>query len=114
MVVIGLWNSKAAKRRVHVLAFDVRCRRPEPSSAIPQPSCASVLSRSRCCTALLAGDSLPRDLDILASWRTDARAASFASPSIGKAPVKAMVPGSGARAWGLRGRASEANDPQVH
>ena len=58
-----------------------RYRRPEPSSATPQPSCPSVLSRSRCCTALLADDSLPRDLDILAPLTSGAWAASIRSAS---------------------------------
>ena len=58
-----------------------RYRRPEPSSATPQPSCPSVLSRSRCCTALLADDSLPRDLEILAPWTSGAWAASIRSAS---------------------------------
>ena len=58
-----------------------RYQRPEPSSATPQPSCPSVLSRSRCCTALLADDSLPRDLEILAPWTSGAWAASIRSAS---------------------------------
>ena len=58
-----------------------RYQRPEPSSATPQPSCPSVLSRSRCCTALLADDSLPRDLDILAPWTSGAWAPSIRSAS---------------------------------
>ena len=58
-----------------------RYRRPEPSSSTPQPSCPSVLSRSRCCTALLADDNLPRDLDILAPLTSGAWAASIRSAS---------------------------------
>ncbi len=52
-------------------------RRPEPSSATPH-----VLSPSRCCTALLADGSLPRGVEILAPWTSDARAASFAPPCL--------------------------------